>query len=132
MTPLVAVFYSGILNMQTLLKEVKTFFCSVSILDLLNQYLNCQPRLLQLPGYFHSLITSKSYWFSLRMTLRRLENWGTLACESFTEQKLNSSLCRRGMDELSSRGTQSHKVESGSFTHIATGMREGYGGDGGR
>lgn len=42
------------------------------------------------------------------MTLRRLENWGAPACDSFTEQKLNSSLCRRGMDELSSRGTKSH------------------------
>lgn len=57
--------------------------------------------------------------------MRRLENWGTSVCESLTEQKLNSSLCRRGMDELSSRGTQSHKVESNSFTHIATGIREG-------
>lgn len=93
--------------------------------DLLSQRLISHPCLLQLPGYFHCLITSKSYWFSLRMTLRRPENWGASACDSLTEQKLNSSLCSRGTDKLSSRGSQSYKVESSSFAHIATGMREG-------
>lgn len=58
-TLLVAIFSNkvvGYFNMQTV--------------DFLKRCLNCQPRLLQLAGYFCRVITSKSYWFSLRMTLR--------------------------------------------------------------
>lgn len=63
------------------------------------------------------MITNKSYWFSLRMTLWRFENWGT-----YLQNKIWTLLCRQS---FSSRGTQSYKIESSSFTHIATGIREG-------
>lgn len=43
----------------------------------------------------HSLLTCQNRWFCL-VTPRRLENW--CRCDS-TKQKMNSSLCRRDVDE---------------------------------